>query len=420
MENVVRLLSQVSRCVYVEWSQDADAYSFTRSDRTLSAQTGRPFTIIEDEMVMASALWHREDFALPEDVSLVCLIKLRRLIAQHSEAFNVYLSAKSGDGGTTTDFAGLELFRKSANADLERWRDAWCIRSADEASVQSLAMAAFLVRWRPTALLHYEHARLYLNLIVLQALEPQRDAQLDAPVALDCWHSATRLIDVLLDDTGPEELEASPNQTAIMATWAALAALRLTKLDHAWVDGKAMVQRAKRLAQALGRAGRSPAHRNGAAGPYGSYLRSVLEIWLPSPKPSSEAGGSSTTGGAESVAAAPTPSPVKDKKPDAMAPAAPVEAAPAAVPEPAPLVLTDLQVPLAPATAPANGVQDAVIQQQQQQPPLMPATPAMMHPGIGAPITPGTAAAVAASSSFLGLPHDFMSASADVSALAGE
>ncbi|CEH18104.1 oxysterol-binding protein [Ceraceosorus bombacis] len=270
------------------------------SDRTLSAQTGRPFTISTDELISSVGTnFHRADWALPQDVSLVSLVQLRRLIAQHESAFNNFVTAalvaqgapnaqgeepdgrrRSGD----VDLRELEAYRQQANSDLERWKEAWCVSAADEAHVQSLAMADFLVRWRPTAMLHYRHARLYLNSIVLQTFEQHSGEEYSIPTALDCWNNATALIDVLLDDITQEDLESSPNQTAIMATWTAMTALRLTKLDrvkHPWVDRYAIIDRAKRLAKALARAGRSPAHRNGAAGPYGSWLRSVLELYIP-------------------------------------------------------------------------------------------------------------------------------------------
>lgn len=65
-------------------------------------------------MIVQSSQWHREDFALPEDVSLVSLIKLRRVTAQHVDTFDIYLSTAEGsDVSGERRLAGLEFFRKS-------------------------------------------------------------------------------------------------------------------------------------------------------------------------------------------------------------------------------------------------------------------------------------------------------------------
>lgn len=139
---------------------------------------------------------------------------------------------------------------------------------------------AFLIRWAPTAKLFYHHSRLLLNSLVLQATEEHEEFV--SPVYVDCWSCAISLIGIMLEDFGEKNLVYVTNGTVVMAVYAAIFALRLTKLDHVkfpFVDRDAIINLVRHLAEVLSRAGRTPTHRNGAAGPYGNYLRSVLSLW---------------------------------------------------------------------------------------------------------------------------------------------
>lgn len=309
-------------------------------DRALSSQTGRPHTIQEDAFIVNSSSWHREEYALPEDVCLVSLMKLRRLVGQHCDAFDQYLLGDDSgllQGSKMSKtivcakerMAGLQYWRMKANADLEKWKDTWCLSSLEEAGDTDGAglrsMSAVLVGWRFQAFLCYLHARLHLNSIVLQEMEKwhaillaaasaegsvesgvkdrgieesratkeEDERDMVTPVAHDCWTCASTMIDVLLDQIDEEHLAAAPNQTAIMSTWSALAALRLTKKpdggsgnrahrrgkQYVWADRKTIVEKSRRLAKALIKAGRTPEHRNGAAAPYGLYLEGIVSLW---------------------------------------------------------------------------------------------------------------------------------------------
>ncbi|PWN48844.1 hypothetical protein IE53DRAFT_412032 [Violaceomyces palustris] len=248
-------------------------------DRTLSAQTGRPWTISEDRMIAQSSMWHRQDFALPEDVSLVSLIKLRRITAQHAETFDMYISSPDRlDGPQNTlalgvgeqsrverRLAGLEFFRKNANADLERWKETWCMNSEEKIKEVDTSTPAgkYLVRWAPTAKLFYYHSRLLINSLVLQATEEHQDSILHSPVSVDCWTSAIALIDTVLHDFKEEGIVTCSNDRVVMAVYAAVSALRLTKLDrqYPFVKKDTIIELVR---------------------PYGRYLRYILHAWEPS------------------------------------------------------------------------------------------------------------------------------------------
>ncbi|KAJ1019946.1 hypothetical protein NDA16_004227 [Ustilago loliicola] len=268
-------------------------------DRTLSAQTGRPWTISEDRMIVQSSMWHRQDFALPEDVSLVSLIKLRRITAQHTEAFDTYLSSPDrfdetqtatalGVGGQSMfdrRLAGLEFFRKNANADLEKWKETWCINTEDKIKEVDTSTAAgkYLVRWAPTAKLFYYHSRLLINSLVLGATEQYEGFLSGSSVSVDCWTSAISLIDTVLNDFTEEALVTWSNDRVVMAVYAAVSAVRMTNLQHkyAFADKETLLALVRRLSTSITNAGKTPRHRNGSATPYGRYLKSVLAAFEP-------------------------------------------------------------------------------------------------------------------------------------------
>ena len=268
-------------------------------DRTLSAQTGRPWTISEDRMIVQSSMWHRQDFALPEDVSLVSLIKLRRITAQHTEAFDTYLTSPDrfdetqtatalGVGGQSMfdrRLAGLEFFRKNANADLEKWKETWCINTEDKIKEIDTSTAAgkYLVRWAPTAKLFYYHSRLLINSLVLGATEQYEGFLSGSSVSVDCWTSAISLIDTVLNDFTEEALVTWSNDRVVMAVYAAVSAVRMTNLQHkyAFADKETLLALVRRLSSSMTNAGKTPRHRNGSATPYGRYLKSVLAAFEP-------------------------------------------------------------------------------------------------------------------------------------------
>lgn len=268
-------------------------------DRTLSAQTGRPWTISEDRMIVQSSMWHRQDFALPEDVSLVSLIKLRRITAQHTEAFDTYLTSPDrfdetqtatalGVGGQSMfdrRLAGLEFFRKNANADLEKWKETWCINTEDKIKEVDTSAAAgkYLVRWAPTAKLFYYHSRLLINSLVLGATEQYEGFLSGSSVSVDCWTSAISLIDTVLNDFSEEALVTWSNDRVVMAVYAAVSAVRMTNMKHkyAFADKETLLALVRRLATSMTIAGKTPRHRNGSATPYGRYLKSVLGAFEP-------------------------------------------------------------------------------------------------------------------------------------------
>ncbi|GAK65109.1 uncharacterized protein PAN0_007d3326 [Moesziomyces antarcticus] len=296
-------------------------YNLFLYDRTLSAQTGRPWTISEDRMIVQSSMWHRQDFALPEDVSLVSLIKLRRITAQHTEAFDAYLTSPDrfdetqtatalGVGGQSMferRLSGLEFFRKNANADLEKWKETWCINTDDKIKEVDTSTAAgkYLIRWAPTAKLFYYHSRLLINSLVLGATEQYEGFLSGSAVSVDCWTSAISLIDTVLNDFTEEALVTWSNDRVVMAVYAAVSAVRMTNLQHkyAFADKETLLALVRRLATSMTNAGKTPRHRNGSATPYGRYLRSVLAAFEPETPAVAAAGAL----GAVAAAAAQTP-----------------------------------------------------------------------------------------------------------------
>ncbi|KAJ9478873.1 Zn(2)-C6 fungal-type domain-containing protein [Pseudozyma hubeiensis] len=301
-------------------------YNLFLYDRTLSAQTGRPWTISEDRMIVQSSMWHRQDFALPEDVSLVSLIKLRRITAQHTEAFDTYLTSPDrfdetqtatalGVGGQSMfdrRLAGLEFFRKNANADLEKWKETWCINTEDKIKEVDTSAAAgkYLVRWAPTAKLFYYHSRLLINSLVLGSTEQYEGFLSGSSVSVDCWTSAISLIDTVLNDFTEESLVTWSNDRVVMAVYAAVSAVRMTNMQHkyAFADKETLLALVRRLAASMTNAGKTPRHRNGSATPYGRYLKSVLAAFEP------ENSAASATATTQSGSGATAQTPGKDSE----------------------------------------------------------------------------------------------------------
>lgn len=269
------------------------------AEGTLSTQFGRPCTLSCTDSPLAQLVsWNREDFALPEDAALVCQIELRKLVERHTKALEQGLHIKphaelSEQSQEQDDkLTRLGPLRTAAYQDLEVWKRTWCPTGGlDQAGIGcSMAMGAFLVRWSPYSRLIYNYWRCHLNSVMLQAAALADDVA--TPIAYDSMQCVRELIGTLLnnEEIGEQGLPLAPNAVVVMATYAAVSALRLTKLDlskHAFIDSRSVFEQVLRLADALEIAGRTPEHRDGAAAPYGTYLRSVLALFDTDSKSSS-------------------------------------------------------------------------------------------------------------------------------------
>ncbi|PWN34359.1 uncharacterized protein FA14DRAFT_161780 [Meira miltonrushii] len=311
------------------------------TDRSLSLQTGRPATIAEDDLVAKSDLWHREDFALPEDARLVSLVKLTRTCTTFVDAFSEIIGQSNAIlrahpitmapviVQAQESIKSLNLCRLQAMTELERWKDIWCVEATEESTdgIQSLAISTFLDKWRPRAMSDLLYVRLHLNSMVLEAMEryqrfvdaaaslrsqPDGSAEVKtgledsnassavasteslalqkeelklmiSNVALDCWETSLQMIDIVLGKVSEDDLSAGPNALAINVIYGALAALRLSNASQyaqrSWTNRDEILKRCKALAEALTRAGQTPDHRNGAAAPFGIYLKGITTLW---------------------------------------------------------------------------------------------------------------------------------------------
>lgn len=309
--------------------------SLVVAEGVLSTQFGRPSTLSSSrDAITHSSHWNREDYALPEDAALMCQIELRKIVEQCAERFDKSVGvggggvgggftqrhqrSRSAYGGAVADFdeeqsVALTAAYKTAWQELERWKRTWCPadESMDHTGIGgSMATSAFLVRWSPYSRLIYYYWRCHLNSIVLQMAGGGGAAgrhEFASPVAYDSMVCAGQLLDTLLDSKqiGAKRLALAPNAVVVMATYAAVSALRLTKLDHsrhALIDQRGIFDQVQRLAGILEAAGQTPGHRDGAAGPYGLYLRSVLALFDSDSKSSSSVSG----GGADDAAATTT------------------------------------------------------------------------------------------------------------------
>ncbi|CAO1615889.1 unnamed protein product [Parajaminaea phylloscopi] len=259
------------------------------AEGTLSTQFGRPSTLSCQKSPLPQSLyWNREDFALPEDAALVAQIELRKVVERHIDLLDECQQSQQPDGVSESTAAHalrrLTELRTQACASLEAWRQTWCPTGGlDQAGVgRSMAMGAFLVRWSPYSRLIYNYWRCHLNSVMLQAISQKED--LSTSIAFDSMQCARELMSILLDEgeIGEKGLPLAPNAIIVMATYAAVSALRLTKLDLsrlAFIDARTIFEQVHKLADALEVAGKTPAHRDGAAGPYGTYLRSVLALF---------------------------------------------------------------------------------------------------------------------------------------------
>lgn len=293
--------------------------SLVIAEGTLSTQFGRPCTLLVKHSVSQSAWWNREDFALPEDAALMCQIELKRIVEYHTDIFQKCVATLALTSKENKErLVKLGALHKVAWQELESWKKTWCPTGGlDQAGVGgSMAMGAFLVRWSPYSRLIYYYWRSHLNSFILQAAEKRDD--ISSLVAFDSMQCARNLMAILLDENqvGDRGLALAPNGVVVMATYAAVSALRLTKLDfskHAFIDQRAIFDQVHRLAESLEMAGKTPEHRDGAAAPYGTYLLSVLALFDNDSKSSSGASvaseaaalGRNSTDGAAAAAAAP-------------------------------------------------------------------------------------------------------------------
>ncbi|CAO1631989.1 unnamed protein product [Sympodiomycopsis kandeliae] len=269
--------------------------SLVIAEGILSTQFGRPCTLKVQDAITQSPYWNREDYALPEDAALVCQIELRKIVERSSQLFEQSApsdhaeharteSSALGDPQDRTQSSALVSAYSTAWQELEKWKKIWSpSEGVDYTGIGgSMATSAFLVRWSPYSRLIYYYWRCHLNSILLQAVGGREDVA--SPVAFDSLLCAKQLLDTLLDDKqiGGAGLALAPNAVVVMATYAAVSALRLAKLDHsrhALVNSREFFERVSKLADALQVAGQSPPHRDGAAGPYGLYLQSVLALF---------------------------------------------------------------------------------------------------------------------------------------------
>lgn len=307
------------------------------SDRALSMQTGRNSTLLEDDFLAHADLWHREDFALPGDARLISLLKMKRIITTacrlHDEVVahsHVPVDDKTDTHATFYNahecIKTLNFQRFQINAELDRWQDVWCVRSLDDDAngIESLAIGQFLLKWRPRALIDLWYARLHINSMYLETIErffqfmkaanialhgeSQQHSHDDAEpasrsttaedafrapfletekvldkVSFDCWQASIHLMDTVLNDLPEDEVTNAPNALSIKVIYSALAALRLgspnDRHNRPWADQNQVIPRCKRLVDLLITAGQTPAHRNGAAAPFGSYLKGIVSLW---------------------------------------------------------------------------------------------------------------------------------------------
>lgn len=271
--------------------------SLVIAEGTLSAQFGRPCTLSPKDSVTQSSYWNREDYALPEDAALICQLALGRIVEHYTRELEKHMlpttlssstSTPSSEAGESSRLSQLMATHQAAWRELEKWKNIWCPIGMDQAGVGgSMAMGAFLVRWSPYSRLIYYYWRCHLNSFVLQATagsSPSKKEDLSSAVSFDSMKCSRELIAILLDESqiGASGLALAPNAVVVMSTYAAVSALRLTKLDlskHAFIDQRSVFEHVHKLAETLETAGSTPDHRDGAAGPYGTYLRSVLALF---------------------------------------------------------------------------------------------------------------------------------------------
>jgi hypothetical protein len=289
------------------------------ADREQCFQTGRPWAVLEDDFIAHSHLWHREDFALPEDTRLIGFLKLIRFVATYSDALKdiasqsrlrtLALVEATNPYQWKDDVTALQYCLAQALAELERWRDVWCAGALEEFADGSLtqAVAQLLDRWQVGSKRRYFYCRLTLCTRVLQSLERIQGVEMATAEAkgnteriqsikveidvhirqlsFDAWQSCLGMIESLLEESEHHDLSAAPNQTVVATVYGALAGLRLTRssqgksLKGEGPDAEVTVSQCKLLTKALIKAGSTPEHRNGAALSYGVYLEGIVTLW---------------------------------------------------------------------------------------------------------------------------------------------
>lgn len=291
------------------------------ADREQCFQTGRPWAIGEDDFIKHSLLWHREDFALPEDTRLIGFLKLVRIVANYNDALKDVVTQSKAKHSTLVeasnpyqwkeDVKALQYCLVQALVELDRWKDVWCGGALEEFSDEgegglTQAVAQLLDRWQVGSKRWYFYFKLTLCTRVLQSLERIQGwemATADAKgnveriklvkeeidlhiqdLCFDAWQSCTGMIESLLEESKHHDLSAAPNQVVVATVYGALAGLRLTRSTQGkglkeGPDAEITLSQCKVLAKALVKAGSTPEHRNGAALSYGVYLEGIVTLW---------------------------------------------------------------------------------------------------------------------------------------------
>ncbi|KIY51142.1 hypothetical protein FISHEDRAFT_38437, partial [Fistulina hepatica ATCC 64428] len=101
-------------------------------DRSLSTQTGRQYMLADDQFVIQSKNWHRENgpFSVrPEDVIVAAFVELRRLVAETTDMFISKANAVSGADASGSGFmhsdVNYEAVLKNCNSKLTAWSEHW-------------------------------------------------------------------------------------------------------------------------------------------------------------------------------------------------------------------------------------------------------------------------------------------------------
>ncbi|PHH60597.1 hypothetical protein CDD81_1424 [Ophiocordyceps australis] len=232
-------------------------------ERGMSLARGRPFMVPVTRLIKDCDNWHLSAQADPQDGHLVSMAVLRRNL---EGLFDTVRSLCDGCQHSTTDGS---LIAQSIQTTIERFFDQWLTEWGASIGIgpgQQLP---------PYVEILVTHTRLstYGGVInhptaPLQVGQFFRRAGLSS--ALNVMRAAIR---------GESQLASMPNNTAIMISFAACFALKLSA--HTTTENSTLAPSVRKLidetAGVLERIGTVTAHRNGLSLLYGQHLRSIVQ-----------------------------------------------------------------------------------------------------------------------------------------------
>ncbi|QRV98251.1 Fungal specific transcription factor domain [Ceratobasidium sp. AG-Ba] len=181
-------------------------------DRSISVQTGKPHSIVDDYIVRNDGQWWQRPESIPQDAGVVEHLEFQRIL---SRGLGI-LSSESGQSDYTSAISAIE-------SQLQTWNNEWKPRRmTTDSEYRSL-----------TGVLYYHYAITTVNLFGLQ--NAVKHAPADIPHFFSQCHSpGMACISVVLDELLPRGyMRYAPDSHFVITSHVAVALLKLIRPEFA-------------------------------------------------------------------------------------------------------------------------------------------------------------------------------------------